>query len=116
MNVKITQLEIALPVALDLRTPEPLGIAAEVLSGDNYEPGQIIGAAAYTAGSSGLLVPSATGLGEATGDYNVIVFFELTGRTMAVYGFPVPEATPRDGVTVRIVSSERPVLPRFPPS
>lgn len=108
-----TWLEIGMPAALDLRDPTSVGLTrADLLDDgiDAYLLPQAIGAAAYARGLSGILAPSATDLGVASGDYNVIVFFDLTGTTKVVYGFTVPETVPRPGTMIEIGESEMPNL------
>jgi len=86
-------------------------VAAGVLTGNDYTVPQNIAAMAYSEGLSGILAPSATGLGRDSGDYTVIVFYEPTGATTRIYGFPTPVLRPRPGIAVRILGSESPVLP-----
>ena len=111
LRATITTLDVDLPSVLDLRDLAPLGLAADDLIGADYVLPQDIAATAYNEGLSGILAPSATGLGRESGDYNVIVFYEPTGAMTTVYGFPTPVLRPRPGIAVRILGSERPVLP-----
>lgn len=108
-----TWLDIAVPSALDLRDPASVGLTRDDLLGDGvdaYLLPQAIGAAAYAQGLTGILAPSATAMGQTSGDYNVIVFFELTGSTKVVYGFTVPETTPRSDIVIELGDSEIPNL------
>ena len=107
----IRRLEVALPSVLDLRSWKQLGVSQHAFLGNDYEDTQQIAAAAYAAGLIGLLVPTATGLGAADGDFNVIVFYEVTGASTLVYGLPVPATAPRPGATVRVVGRDQPNLP-----
>lgn len=111
MNTVIARLDVALPKALDLRDPPSLGIPSVVFTGEDYQTAQEIAAAAYADGLSGLLVPSATGLGQSTGDFNVILFFKTTGSTVMTYGFATPATIPCDGIVVSVLGSEKPQLP-----
>jgi hypothetical protein len=49
-------------------------------------------------------------MGHASGDYNVMIFFDLTGATKTVYGFLVPETAPRQDVVITVMDSEAPNL------
>ena len=49
-------------------------------------------------------------MGQNDGDYNVMVYFDLTGATTTVYGFLVPETAPRRGVVITVRGSETPSL------
>ena len=49
-------------------------------------------------------------MGQNDGDYNVMVFFDLTGATRTVYGFLVPETAPCTGVVITVRGSEAPEL------
>jgi len=111
LRVTLATMTVALPSAMDLRDPGRVGLAVGTLTGDDYELPRAIASAAYARGASGLLVPTATGVGAASGDYNVVVFFELTGNVTTVYGFPTAETTPRTGVAIEILGSEAPNLP-----
>jgi RES domain-containing protein len=108
-----TWMDIGLPSALDLRDPVSVGLTrADLLDDgvDAYLLPQAIGASAYARGLTGILAPSATAMGHTSGDYNVIVFFELTGTTKVVYGFNVPETAPRSGIVIEVGDSETPNL------
>jgi hypothetical protein len=73
-NVDLSRLHIDLQSVLDLRDPSVAGLALADLSGDDYALTQAIGAATVADGHEGLLVPSATGIGEAGADFNVVIF------------------------------------------
>jgi hypothetical protein len=111
LRMRLSRMEVALPSALDLRDPDQLGISPDVLLGDDYGEAQQIAAEAYAAGLAGLLVPTATALGVADGDFNVIVFFEITGQGRGVYGMSTPVTVPRSGTTVRVLGMEELNLP-----
>lgn len=111
LRTVLSRLDISLPSALDLRSPTQFGIDAGVLLGSDYEIEQEISAAAYDEGLAGLLVPTATGLGAADGDYNVVIFFVTSVTSQLVYGTVVPDAAPRTGTTVRVIGVEAPSLP-----
>ena len=111
LRMAISRLEVALPSVLDLRDPAALGVPAETFLGNDYEVTQLIASAAYDEGLAGLLVPTATGVGAADGDHNVVVFFETTGATRYAFGLAAPGTAPRPGVTVSVLGVERPVLP-----
>ena len=49
-------------------------------------------------------------MGQTSGDYDVIVFFELTGATKTAYGFTVPETAPRSGIVIEVGEIETPNL------
>jgi hypothetical protein len=111
--VRRSALDISVPSALDLRDPSAVGLDVSDLLDDGvdaYVLSQAIGAAAYSRGLTGILAPGATAMGRATGDYNVMVFFTLTGATKTVYGFLVPETDPRPGVGIIVHGSEAPDL------
>jgi RES domain-containing protein len=108
-----TWIDIGLPSALDLRDPAIVGLNRAELLGDGldaYLLPQAIGAEAYRRGLRGILAPSATSMGQTSGDYNVIVFLELTGATKVVYGFTVPETMPRSDIVIEVGDSEIPHL------
>jgi hypothetical protein len=107
----ISRLEVALPSVLDLRDPASLGVPAATFLGNDYEITQLIAANAYEEGLAGLLVPTATGVGAADGDHNVVVFFETTGITSVAVGLALPGTAPRPGVTVSVLGVEQPILP-----
>ena len=74
-ETRLSELWISLQMVLDARSPEPLGLSTEaLLAPQDYELGQQLAAATIGRGCDGLLVPSATGLGD-----NLIVF--PTGRS-----------------------------------
>ena len=70
----LSQLRLDLAAVLDLRDPSCAGLTLEVLTGADYTLTQAIAAGAFAHGLEGLLVPSATGVGEPGRDYNVVVF------------------------------------------
>jgi hypothetical protein len=72
--VNLSRLHLKLSTVLDVRDPARAGIANDALLGSDYTVSQAIGAAAYAGQCEGLLVPSATGIGESGRDYNVIIF------------------------------------------
>lgn len=111
LRTATTHLAVDLPSVLDLREPSKLGLAPGALIGDDYSLPQEIAIAAYALGLSGILAPTATGLGVRSGDHNVIVFFEATGTTAMIYGFPTPGTRPRPGVGVGVLYSEEVRLP-----
>ena len=115
LRARRTWLDIAVPSTLDLRDPSSVGLNRDDLLGDDtdaYLLPQAIGAAAFGRGLTGILAPSATTMGQTSGDYNVVVFFELTGATKVVYGFTVPESAPRSGIVIEVGDSETPTLGR----
>src|SRR5262249_21166924 len=75
-SVNISRLRIRLSAVLDLRDPSVAGLVPEDLLDDDYALPQAIGAAAFTRQLEGLLVPSATGVGETGRDYNVVIYTE----------------------------------------
>lgn len=69
-DFRLSELSADLQEVADCRDPNPLGLAAGDLSHDtDYRATQALGAAADRHGLEGLLVPSATGLGD-----NLILF------------------------------------------
>ena len=113
VRVQRSWLDISMPSVLDLRDPSSVGLTPRDLLSDDpgaYVLPQAISAAAYARGLTGLLVPTATTMGQASGDYNVIVFYELTGTTRTVHGFVVPETAPRSGSAIAVAGSEIPNL------
>lgn len=67
---RLSELLVALEAVLDARDTEVLGIVREeLLAPRDHSVGQRLGAAAVARGCDGLLVPSATGLGD-----NLIIF------------------------------------------
>jgi hypothetical protein len=111
LRTALSRLEVLLPSVLDLRSLKPLGIDPDALLGSDYGVSQAISAGAYDEGLSGLLVPTATGLGVADGDFNVVVFYETTGTSSLVYAMSVPDAAPRAGTAIRVLDTEVPNLP-----
>jgi len=111
LRMAISRLEVALPSVLDLRDPTSLGVPPETFVGNDYEVTQLVASAAYEEGLAGLLVPTATGVGAAEDDHNVVVFFETTSTTRRIYGLMVPGTAPRPGVTVSVLGVEQPLLP-----
>lgn len=75
-SVNLSRLHVRLSVALDLRDPTLAGLTVNDLTGDDYALPQAIGAEAFARRFEGLLVPSATGVGEAGRDFNVIIYTE----------------------------------------
>jgi hypothetical protein len=73
-TVTLSRLELRLAAVLDVRDPTLAGLTVADLIGTDYVLPQTIGAAAFDAGLEGLLVPTATGVGEAGRTYNVIVY------------------------------------------
>ena len=73
-SVNLSRLHVRLSVVLDLRDPTLAGLSANDLVGDDYALPQAIGAEVYARHFEGLLVPSATGVGEAARDFNVIMY------------------------------------------
>ncbi len=111
IRTAVSRLELLLPLVLDLRSPKKLGIDPDALLGSRYELSQEVSAAAYDEGLAGLLVPTATGLGIADGDFNVVIFYETTGTSTVVRAAAVPDATPRAGTVVSVLDTEVPNLP-----
>jgi RES domain-containing protein len=111
LRTALSQLEVTLPSVLDLRSPKSFGVDPAVLLGSDYGVSQAISAGAYDEGLGGLLVPTATGLGAADGDFNVVIFYETTGTSSLVYAMSVPDAAPRAGTVVRVLGTEEPNLP-----
>jgi hypothetical protein len=72
-TVDLSKLQIAIQAALDLRDPTIVGLAVADLVGDDYSITQAIGAAAFHSGLEALLVPTATGLGEPSAAFNVVI-------------------------------------------
>ncbi|MEX1254681.1 MAG: RES family NAD+ phosphorylase [Dehalococcoidia bacterium] len=69
-DFRLSELEVELEAVLDCHDETALGLAAGVLSRDyDFEPTQALAAAAIDRDAEGILVPSATGLGD-----NLIVF------------------------------------------
>ena len=72
-SVALSRLHLRLSVLLDLRDPSLAALTVDDLTGDDYALPQAIGAAALARRFEGLLVPTATGVGESGRDFNVIV-------------------------------------------
>ena len=69
-DFRLSELSASLQWVADCRDPSTLGLTSRGLSHDtDYRATQALGAAAYSSGLEGLLVPSATGLGD-----NLILF------------------------------------------
>jgi RES domain-containing protein len=69
-NYRLSKIELSLEAVTDYRQPDRLKIDPDVLVADeSYEVTQSVGSAAYDQRSEGLLVPSATGLGD-----NLVLF------------------------------------------
>ena len=111
LRTALSRLEVMLPSVLDLRSPKQLGVDPDVLLRSDYEISQEIAAAAYDEGLAGLLVPTATGLGAADGDFNVVIFYETTGASTLVFAMSIPDAVPRSGTVIRVLGTEAPNLP-----
>ena len=73
-SVTLSKLHLRLSAVLDLRDPSLAGLSVDDLIGPDYTLPRAIGAAAFDRRLEGLLVPSATGVGEAGREYNVIVY------------------------------------------
>jgi RES domain-containing protein len=113
VRVQRSWMDVSLPTALDLRDPSLVGLQSSDLLGDGINAcllPQALGAEAYARGLTGVLAPSATAMGQTSGDFNVIVFFDLTGATKRIYGFTVPETAPRPGVVIEVKGRETPNL------
>lgn len=109
-----SRFQVSLPSTLDLRDPSSVGLTLDDLTQlgpAGYQLPQAIAAAAYARGYTGLLVPSATKMGDLAGDHNVIVFFNLTGKTKLRYGMTVLETEPRRGISIVFHGKETPNLP-----
>jgi hypothetical protein len=80
---RLTEVRVELAAVLDCRDPEPLGLTADDLLHDtDYGVTQALGAAVLALGLEGLLVPSATRLGD-----NLVVFpTNRRGRSSLVAG------------------------------
>jgi RES domain-containing protein len=94
-SVNLSRLHLSLSTVLDFRDPVSVGVDPAALLGPDYTLPQAIGAAAFEQKLEGLLVPSATGVGETDRDYNVIVFTDNL----------------RPGSDIRFVESKAPNLP-----
>lgn len=105
-------MDVSVPNALDLRDPAGAGLTLDALLGTDYALPQAISAAAYMQGASAILAPSAAKVGRASGDFNIIIFFELTGVMLSSrYGLLVPESKPRPGTRITVLGHEPPDLP-----
>jgi len=95
-NVNLSRLHVDLESVLDLRDPSVAGLALADLIGDDYVLTQAIGAAAVANGHEGLLVPTATGIGEVGADFNVVVFTDslCPGSTLIVLETRAPNLPP----------------------
>ncbi len=79
---RISELSVTLSAIADCRNAALMGLSAGTMIGDrDYRVSQRLGAAAVAAGIEGIIVPSATYLGD-----NLIVFTDhsLKGSTLAV--------------------------------
>jgi hypothetical protein len=113
LRVKRSWMDVSLPSALDLRNPASVGLQLSDLLDDGVDAlllPQSISAAAYARGLTGILAPSATAMGQADSDYNVMAFFDLTGTTKIVHGYTLPVTAPRQGSVIDIKGSEQPNL------
>lgn len=89
----LSSIECGLAAVFDLRAPEKLGLDLESLLDDyDYSVPQSLAAAAFSHGAEGILVPSATALGD-----NLVIF----------------PANLRPGSTLTVVSSRSPRLRRL---
>lgn len=76
-NYRLSMLRLQLDDVLDFRVPESLGISVDDLRLDtDHELTREIGRAAFDAGAEGILIPSATRLGD-----NLIVYPENLRET-----------------------------------
>ena len=91
----LSKLRLTLQAVLDIRDPAPAGLTVDTLTEEDYALPQGIAAAAYASGLEGLLVPTATAVGEAGPDFNVVIF---TGNL-------------RPGSTIVFVEKRTPNLP-----
>ena len=73
-SVNLSRLHVRLSAVLDLRDPTLTGLTADDLIGNDYSLPQAIGAEAFARRFEGLLVPSATGVGESGREFNVIIY------------------------------------------
>jgi hypothetical protein len=73
-SVDVSRLHVRLSALLDLRDPSPVGLTVDALTGSDYLLSQAIGAEAFVRKLEGLLVPSATGVGEQGRDFNIVIF------------------------------------------
>ena len=93
--VNVSRLHIRLTAMLDLRDPAPAGLDLDALTGPDYLLPQAIAAEASARKLEGVLVPSATGVGEQGRDFNVVIF---TGNL-------------RPGSEITLVDTKTPRLP-----
>lgn len=95
-NVDISRLHVSLQSTLDLRDPTVAGLSVADLTGDDYSLTQAIGSAAVASGHEGLLVPTATGVGEPGADFNVVIFTDnlRPGSIMVVLDTRSPNLPP----------------------
>jgi hypothetical protein len=70
----LSKLHMTLQAVLDIRNPSPAGLSLDALTGEDYALPQAIAAAAHADGLEGLLVPTATAVGEIGADFNVVIF------------------------------------------
>jgi hypothetical protein len=91
----LSKLQVILEVVLDLRDPSVAGPTIDLLTGEDYTLSQAIAAATYDAGLEGLLVPTATAVGETGADFNVVIF----------------TANLRPGSKIRLLEKRTPNLP-----
>jgi hypothetical protein len=94
-SVNVSRLHIRLTAMLDLRDPAPAGLDLDALTDPDYLLPQAIAAEASARKLEGLLVPSATGVGEQGRDFNVVIF---TGNL-------------RPGSEITLVDTKTPRLP-----
>ena len=73
-SVTLSRLHVRLSAVLDLRDPSLAGLTVDDLIGNDYSLSQAIGAEAFARQFEGLLVPTATGVGESGRDFNVIIY------------------------------------------
>lgn len=73
-SVDVSRLHVRLSALLDLRDPSQAGLDLDAITGSDYLLSQAIGAEAFARQLEGLLVPSATGVGEAGRDFNVVIY------------------------------------------
>ena len=95
-TVDISRLHVSLQSAVDLRNPPVAGLSVADLIGDVYSLTQAIGAAAVTDSHEGLLVPTATGIGEPGADFNIVIFTDnlRPGSTVVVLETRSPNLPP----------------------
>ena len=94
-SISLSRLQLGLSAVLDIRDPSIAGLAVDDLIGPDVSLPQAIGAAAFVQGLEGLLVPSATGVGETGRDFNIVVFTDNL----------------RPGSEIRFIESKTPNLP-----